>query len=59
MMYVGVDLHKSFSVITAMDAQGREMVKQKKLPNNGDILELFRGLNEPVTAAMEASRGWY
>ena len=34
MIYAGLDLHKSFSVITVTDAQGKELVKQKKLPNN-------------------------
>ncbi len=58
MIYAGLDLHKSFSVITMMDAQGKEMVKQKKLPHNGEIIELFRGCDEPVALAMEASRSW-
>jgi transposase len=59
MIYAGLDLHKSFSVITVMNAQGKEMVKQKKLPNNGEIIELFQGLKEPMVVAMEATRGWY
>lgn len=59
MIYAGLDLHKNFSVITAMDAQGRELVKQKKLPNDGEIIGLFQGFNEPVAVAMEATRGWY
>ena len=59
MIYAGLDLHKNFSVITTMNAQGKEMVKQKKLPNNGEIIELFQGSNEPVTLAMEATRSWY
>jgi len=59
MIYAGLDLHKNFSVITTMNAQGKEMVKQKKLPNNGEIIELFQGFNEPVTLAMEATRSWY
>jgi transposase len=42
-----------------MNAQGKEMVKQKKLPNNGEIIELFQGLKEPLVVAMEATRGWY
>lgn len=59
MIYAGLDLHKSFSVVTVMNAQGKEMVKQKKLPNNGEIIELFQGLKEPMAVAMEATRGWY
>lgn len=59
MIYAGLDLHKSFSVVTVMNAQGKEMVKQKKLPNNSEIIELFQGLKEPMAVAMEATRGWY
>jgi hypothetical protein len=33
MIYAGLDLHKNFSVITAMDAQGKEIIKQRKVPN--------------------------
>lgn len=40
MIYTGLDLHKNFSVIAIMDAQGKEMVKQK-LANNGNEFLLF------------------
>lgn len=59
MIYAGLDLHKNFSVITVTDAQGREVVKHKKLPNNGDIVGFFQGFKEPVAVAMEATRSWY
>jgi transposase len=42
-----------------MNAQGKEMVQQKKVPNNGEIIALLQGFNEPVAIAMEASRSWY
>ena len=58
MVYAGLDLHKEFSVITIADAQGREMLKQKKFPNNGEIVELLKGFDQPVVA-MEATRAWY
>ena len=35
------------------------MVKQKKLSNNGEIIELFQGFSEPLTVAMEATHSWY
>ena len=41
MIYTGLGLHKNFSVITMTDAQGKEIVKQKKLPNNGNKFLLF------------------
>jgi transposase len=58
MLYADLDLHKRFSVITVMDAQGKEMVK-KKLPNNGEIEEFFQGFDEPMAVAMESTRSWY
>ena len=59
MIYAGLDLHKSFSVITAMNAQGKETVKQENIDNNGEIVEFLEGLGEPVTVAMEATCSWY
>lgn len=59
MIYAGLDLHKGFSVITIINAGGREILKQKKLPNNPKIIGLFQGFDEPVMVAMEATQGWY
>lgn len=59
MMYAGLDLHKDFSVITMMNAQGKEVVREDKLPDNGGIDEFFQGFNELVTVAMEATRNLY
>ena len=41
MIYAGLDLHNKFSVITAMEAAGKEVVRQKKIANNGEIVELL------------------
>lgn len=54
-----LDLHKNFSVITMMDAQGNGMGRHEKLPNNGDIIELFLRFDEPVRVTMEATGSWY
>jgi len=59
MIYAGLDLHKKFSVITAMNSEGKELIKQRKFPNNGEIVELFQGLGESVEVAVEATRSWY
>jgi hypothetical protein len=56
MIYVDLDLHKKFSVITVTNTEGQELVKQRKLTNNGEIIELFKGLGEPVEVAIEATR---
>lgn len=42
-----------------IDAQGREMVKQKKLANDGKVVKLLRETNQPIEVAMEASGSWY
>jgi len=42
-----------------VNAQGKGIVKQKKLPDNGEIIELLQGLKKSMTVAMEATRGWY
>ena len=48
MIYAGLDLHKSFSLITATNTKGEEVIKQRELPNNGEIVEFFQGLSEPL-----------
>jgi hypothetical protein len=37
-IYAGLDLRGNFSIIIVADAQGKEVVKQRKLVNNGDII---------------------
>ena len=59
MIYGGVDLHRKFSVLTVMDSEGKEVVRQRRLPNNGEITELLQGLREPVAVAIEATSSWY
>jgi hypothetical protein len=39
-----------------MNTEGQELVKQQKVPNNGEIIQLFQGLCEPVEVAIEATR---
>ncbi len=58
MIYVGLDLHKEFSVLSVMSEKG-EVLRERKLPNNGEIKQFLHQFQEPVEVAMEASRGWY
>jgi hypothetical protein len=55
MIYASLGSHKRFSVITAMNTEGQELVRQQKVPNNGEIIQLFQGLGEPVEVAIEAT----
>ena len=59
MIYAGLDLHKNSSVITMLDAEGKEVIKQRKLPNNGELIDVFQGFSKPMIATMAATRSWY
>lgn len=41
MIYARLDLDEKFSVITVMDARGEETVEHKKLPDNGETIDLW------------------
>ncbi len=58
MLYTGLDLHKSFSYITTMNDKG-EIVGQKKLPSNGEILDFLKGFEDSIEVAIEATPSWY
>ena len=55
MLYTGLDLHKSFSYITTMNDKG-EIVGQKKLPSNGEIVEFLKEFGESMEVAMKLRR---
>jgi transposase len=60
MIYAGLDLHKNFSVITAMDAQGKEIIRQRKVVNDpSEIVLLFQEIQDNVKVGVEATRSWY
>ncbi len=58
MLYTGLDLHKSFSYITTMNDKG-EIIGQKKLPSNGEVVEFLKKFDEKMEVAIEASPSWY
>ena len=58
MLYTGLDLHKSFSYITTMDDKG-QIVGQKKLPSNGEVVEFLKEFGESMEVAIEATPSWY
>ena len=45
-------------IYTGLD-KGEEIVKQRKLSNNGEIVEFLQELGKPVMVAIEATRSWY
>jgi len=58
MLYTGLDLHKSFSYITTMNDKG-EILGQKKLPSNGEVVEFLKEFDEKMEVAIEATPSWY
>jgi transposase len=58
MLYTGLDLHKSFSYITTVNDKG-QIVGQKKLPSNGEVVEFLKEFGERMEVAIEATPSWY
>ena len=58
MLYTGLDLHKSFSYITTMNDKG-EIIGQKKLPSNGEIIDFLKEFGESTEVAIEATPNCY
>jgi transposase len=58
MLYTGLDLHRSFSYITTMNDKG-EIAGQKKLPSNGEVVELLKEFDDTMEVAIEATPSWY
>lgn len=60
MIHVGLDMHKHFSKIEAMDDFGRVLQKTTLYHDNKEAIhQYFRSLDKPVIVAMEATRSWY
>jgi transposase len=58
MNYVGIDYHKRYSHVTAVNEEGRVM-RSNRLENNPILFEgFFKSLEGPSEAVLEASRTW-
>ncbi len=58
MLYTGLDYHRSFSYLTTMNDKG-EIIGQKKIPNNGEIVDFLKEFGEEMEVAIEATPSWY
>ena len=58
MLYTGLDFHRSFTYVTTMDEKG-EIVGQKKLPSNGEIVDFLKGFKDSMEVAIESTPSWY
>ena len=58
MNYVGIDYHKKYSHVTAIDEEGR-VIRSKRLENKPEpFQEFFKKLEGPSETVLEASRTW-
>ena len=58
MNYVGIDYHKRYSHITAINEEGR-VIRSKRLENKRESFqEFFKGLGGSSETVLEASRTW-
>jgi len=59
MIHVGIDLHKRFSQVAAIDGESGE-VWENRLPNDSKAFEMFfHSLPGDAKAAVESTFGWY
>ncbi len=58
MNYVGIDYHKKYSVVTAVDEKG-QVIRTTRLDNKHEPFQaFFSGLDGPSEAVLEATRTW-
>lgn len=59
MNYVGIDIHKRYSVLAAQDEEGRKL-KEARIEGNGaeDYARFFQRLEGPSKAVLEACWNW-
>ena len=59
MIYVGIDYHKRYSVVSAVDQNGQRCAEARIDGNSAaGFAQFFRSLNEPCQAVMEACWNW-
>ena len=58
MLYAGLDFHRSFTYVTTMDEKG-EILGQKKLPSNGEIVDFLKEFEDSMEVAIESTPSWY
>jgi transposase len=59
MNYVGIDYHKAYSVLAAMNERG-QLVDEARIAGNSPVAfaQFFRSLDGPAKAVLEGTRNW-
>ena len=59
MNYVGIDIHKRYSVLVAQDERGRKLREARIEGNSADgFVQFFKSLEGPSKAVLEACWNW-
>lgn len=58
MLYTGIDYHRSSSYLTTMNEKG-EIINQRELPSNAEIVDFLKEFEKNMEIAVEASPSWY
>lgn len=60
MVHIGIDMHKRFSEVAALDDVGKVISRQKLYHDDRtSLVEYFRNAGSDAIATLEASRSWY
>lgn len=59
MNYVGIDYHKAYSMVAAMNERG-QLLNEARIPGNSPVAfaQFFQSLKGPTTAVLEGTRNW-
>jgi transposase len=59
MNYVGIDYHKAYSVLAAMNERG-QLVKEARIGGNAPVAfaQFFQSLDSPAKVVLEGTRNW-
>ena len=59
MKYIGIDIHKCYSVVCALDGRGRKLKEARIEPNSSSgFVQFFNELKGPVKVVLEACWNW-
>lgn len=59
MVYLGIDLHRRFCYVVAVDVSGSIIQEKRILHSQGDWDRFLTSLKEPIMAVVESTFNWY
>ena len=58
MIYLGIDLHRRFSYVVAIDSDGKVIIQQRIVHSKELWEQFFNHFKEPVQAVVESTLNW-